>query len=222
MYLFVIVLTVFTLFRHCHFSLKDIKSGKNAFARNHADPSAPFPDLKHVSDVARNFLAGIVAGIPDIVPMILPNINSYKRLVEGFWAPTTLSWGLENRLATVRLIAPPTCPPEATRIEFRLPGADAHPHLVIAAVLALGFRGIINKTEFPIPPLSTQNENVTPIKLANNLQDAVIRFMAPDSIAREVLGDEFVDHYGNTRLFELQQWNQAVTSWELNRYMELS
>lgn len=101
---------------HIHISLADKETGRNFFARETDDIDAQYPDLKNFSDLGRYFLAGVLNGLPDIMPLLAPTINSYKRLVENYWAPVDVSWGLEHRLASVRLIAPPTCAPKSTRV----------------------------------------------------------------------------------------------------------
>ncbi|KAF3069089.1 Type-1 glutamine synthetase 2 [Daldinia childiae] len=208
---------------HTHVSVVD-KDGKNLFFREEKDENPKYPDIAHLSDLGRHFLAGILDGLPDIMPMLAPTINSYKRLVENFWAPVTVSWGLEHRAASVRLIAPPTSKPGATRFEVRVPGADANPYFVMSAILALGWRGVEKKLEIPIPPLG-KGQDVGDLsdqgtRLARNLREATDRFMSQNSIAREVFGDDFVDHFGGTRENEIRLWDEAVTDWELKRYIE--
>lgn len=202
---------------HVHVSLVDPKTQKNLFAREQPDDNAPYPDLKHLSDLGRHFLAGLLDGLPDVMPIVAPTINSYKRLVENFWAPVTVSWGLEHRAAAIRLIAPPTAPPKGTRFEIRVAGADANAYLVYAAILALGFRGIEKKMEIPIPPLG-KGQDVggaadKGARLAKSLREATERMAQKESVAREVFGDEFVDHFAGTREHEIRLWDEAVTDW---------
>jgi len=201
---------------HMHISLVD-KDGKNLFARDTPDSNAPYPDIAHLSDLGRHFLAGLLDGLPDVMPILAPTVNSYKRLVENFWAPVTVSWGLEHRAASIRLLAPPTSKPGATRFEVRVPGADTNAHFVLATILALGWRGIEKKLEIPVPPLG-KGEEVggkadTGERLARNLREATERFMRKDSVAREVFGDDFVEHFGGTRMHEVRVWEEAVTDW---------
>ncbi|CEL01760.1 Putative Glutamine synthetase [Aspergillus calidoustus] len=208
---------------HMHISLVN-SDGTNAFYRSEPDPNPPYPDVAHLSDLGRYFLAGILTGLPDIMPMFAPTVNSYKRLVENFWAPVTVSWGLEHRAASIRLITPPTASAKATRLEVRVPGADSNPHFVLAAIIALGWRGVEKKLEIPVPPLSKGEDmggsGDEGVRLAKNLGAAVATFTRKDSVAREVFGDAFVDHFGGTREHELRLWEEAVTDWEVRRYIE--
>jgi glutamine synthetase len=201
---------------HMHISLVN-SDGTNAFYRSEPDPNPPYPDVAQLSDLGRYFLAGILTGLPDIMPMFAPTVNSYKRLVENFWAPVTVSWGLEHRAASIRLITPPTASAKATRLEVRVPGADSNPHFVLAAIIALGWRGVEKKLEIPVPPLSKGEDmggsGDEGVRLAKNLGAAVAAFTRKDSVAREVFGDAFVDHFGGTREHELRLWEEAVTDW---------
>lgn len=201
---------------HMHISLVD-REGRNLFARPNKDTDAEYADIANLSDLGRHFLAGLLDGLPDIMPLLAPNVNSYKRLVENFWAPVTVSWGLEHRAASIRLIAPPTSKARATRFEVRVPGADTNPYYVLAAILALGWRGVEKKLEIKQPPLGKGKDvggaSDPGVRLARSLKDATDRFMRPESVAREVFGDEFVEHYGGTREHEIRLWDEAVTDW---------
>jgi glutamine synthetase len=202
---------------HMHISLCDLKTGKNLFVREEEDSDPPMEGLEHLSDLGRHFLAGLLEGLPDVMPIVAPTINSYKRLVENFWAPVTVSWGLEHRAASLRLITPPTCPPKGTRIEVRVCGADTNPYLVLATILALGYRGVEKKLDIPVKPLG-KGQNVGDAldkgeRLAKSLKDATARFAAKDSIAREALGDDFVDHFAGSREHEIRLWDEAITDW---------
>ena len=200
-----------------HVSLIDAKTKENLLVRTTEDPDPPYRDVARLSDLGRHFLAGVLDGLPDLMPLVAPTVNSYKRLVENFFAPVTVSWGLEHRAASVRLIAPPTAPAKATRLEVRVPGADTNPHLVMAAILALGWRGVERKMDIPIPPLGVGQEMGGDAdagqRLARSLKEATERFMRKDSVARDVFGDDFVDHYGGTRKQEVRLWDEAVTDW---------
>ncbi|KAJ0303596.1 hypothetical protein Brms1b_011620 [Colletotrichum noveboracense] len=186
----------------------------NIFARSGPpDQTAAWPDIAQLSDVGRYFLAGILVALPDIMPLLAPSINSYKRLVENYWAPVVVSWGLEDRLASVRRIAPPVCKPAATRFEVRIPGADLHPHYALTAIVAAGWRGVMKKLDIPIPPAKIQRKDTKPELLPDSLLEATHRFKSPDSLAREILGDDFVDFFAATREHELRVWREAVTDW---------
>ncbi len=203
---------------HMHVSIVDT-NGKNLFYRGSEDPDPPYPDLANLSDMGRNFLAGLLDGLPDVMPLVAPTVNSYKRLVENFWAPVTVSWGLEHRAASIRLIAPPTASPKATRFEVRVAGADANPFYVLSTILALGWRGVENKMVIKVPPLG-KGEDVggapdKGVRLAKSLKEANAQFTRKESVAREVFGNEFVDHFGGTREHEVRLWDEAVTDWSV-------
>ncbi|KAJ5386410.1 glutamine synthetase/guanido kinase [Penicillium cosmopolitanum] len=206
---------------HIHISLTDLK-GRNLFSRDAADPNSPWSDLANVSDLGRHFLAGLLNALPDLMPLLAPTINSYKRLVENYWAPVHLSWGLEDRRASVRLIAPPVCKPSATRFEIRVPGADIHPHYALTALISAGWKGVERNSELTIPPLSAHDPgNSTLQYLPNSLEKAVENFKSPNSVARDILGSEFVDLFTLSREHELRLYREAVTDWEFKRYIEI-
>lgn len=204
---------------HIHISLMD-GSNKNLLYRETPDENTPIEALKHMSELGRHFLAGILKALPSILPLLAPTINSYKRLVENMWAPVTVSWGLEHRAASVRVIMPPTCAPEATRFEVRVPSADSNGALVLAAILAAGWHGVNEKLEVEVKPLDGGAADPGE-RLARNLREATDAFSAKSSVARKLFGDEFVDHYASSRYHECRLWDEAVTDWEVKRYLEI-
>ncbi|KAI5476083.1 glutamine synthetase [Pseudohyphozyma bogoriensis] len=215
---------------HVHFSLRD-SSGKNIFAVEESElkdgrVGASYEDTKRISVVAEHFLAGVLLGLPEIMPCLVPTVNGYKRLVESYWAPVNVSYAYENRVASVRIISPPLAAPSATRLEVRVPGADMNPYFTFSAVLACGLYGIKNKLPLSQPPLNTASTNgqLPPdlVRLPKTLGAAADKMGAKDSLARKVLGDKFVDHYVATREHEWNLSCQAVTDWEKQRYFELA
>jgi len=114
---------------HVHISLRD-KTGANVFAVSEAELAAGgrvgahSKDTRLISQVAEHFLAGVLKGLPDIMPCLVPTVNGYKRLVESYWAPVNVSYAYENRCSSVRIISPPLAELAATRLEIRVPGAD--------------------------------------------------------------------------------------------------
>ncbi|RCH97283.1 hypothetical protein CU098_009871 [Rhizopus stolonifer] len=198
---------------HIHISVKN-KQGENIFSVG--EPS-------HIPNMTKSmvwFLAGLLRGLPSILPMLAPTINSYKRLVENFWAPTTVSWGMGTRHCAVRVLVPPYASPESAQMELRVPGADINPQLALAAVIRCGMWGIKTQQELPYGPTQTAKDAAERPRLAYTLQEATAIMDEKDSIARKVLGDEFVDHYVISRKHEWNVWQNAVTDFELKRYME--
>lgn len=177
------------------------------------------PDDPHrMSQVQKSFIAGLLRALPEVTPMFAPNVNSYKRLVDGYWAPTKPTWGIDNRTVAVRVIPGSA---KSTRIELRVPGSDSNPYLAVAAALAAGLRGIRDERELSIPPTvgSAYTHSEVP-RLPTNLQIATDR-MAESSFARELLGAAFVDHFVMTRRWEWKKYEEAVTNWEIARYFEI-
>ena len=193
---------------HIHQSLLDTE-GNNLFASEDAD----------LSDLAKSYAAGVLSLMPAMTALYCPNINSYKRAVPGVWSPINVSWGIENRTTALRAIPGNTS--AATRLECRLPGADANPYLVMAAALASGLYGIEQKLDAPDPVAGNayEAEDLTP--LPPNLGDAAAQF-GSNSAVRSILGDTFVDHYVMSREYEVRRYEKAVTDWELSRYFEVT
>jgi len=195
---------------HIHQSLYDRDGKRNLFWPS--DPQKPMNDL------LESYLAGQLLCLPEILPMYAPTINSYKRLRLGAWAPSGITWGRDNRTAAVRLISNDE---HSTRLEMRVPGADCNPYLAMAACLASGLYGIKNRLKLEIPESGgNAYEQANAVKLPVSLEDAASN-MRRSAVARELFGENFVDHFVSTREWECREFARTVTSWELKRYFEI-
>jgi len=175
-------------------------------------------DADNMSELLKHYIAGQLYCMPYILPMYAPNINSYKRLVEGAWAPTTLTWAVDNRTTALRVLHPSY---KYTRLETRVPGSDSNPYLAMTAALASGLYGIKNKLPLEVPAtVGNGYQDKTNGVFPSNLYEASIA-MQNSSLAKELFGDEFVDHFTQTRLWEWRQFGKHVTDWELKRYFEI-
>lgn len=175
-------------------------------------------DENKMSELHKQYLAGQLYCLPHLLPMYAPTINSYKRLVEGAWAPTTITWGVDNRTTALRVINTSV---GYTRLETRIPGSDTNPYLAIAAALASGLYGIKNKLKLDIAPtVGNGYEDKRNGSLHTNLFDAATA-MQNSSIAKELFGAGFVEHFTQTRLWEHRQYAKSVSDWELKRYFEV-
>ncbi len=193
---------------HIHQSLSDGKN--NLFF----DAKAP----RKMSPLFESYLAGQVACLMEFAPLIWPTINSYKRLVDGFWAPVKPTWGMDNRTASFRVIAGS---PKATRLETRCPGADVNPYLAMAAVIAAGLHGVEKGLKLTMPPITGTNQGAENVPRAPRTLIETNRIFEKSTIARDWLGDGFVDHFARTRDWEWRQWLDAVTDYEMKRYFEI-
>ncbi|MBS0321770.1 MAG: glutamine synthetase [Proteobacteria bacterium] len=193
---------------HCHQSLSD--GTRNVFhdAKGRAGMSKLF----------ESYLAGQLAFLLQLGPMLWPTVNSYKRLVDGFWAPVKPTWGVDNRTASFRVIPGSA---KATRLETRCPGADVNPYLAIAACVAAGLAGIEKNLKLESAPIEGTNRGAEDVPRAPRTLIETTRVFRDSAFARDWFGDEFVDHYAATREWEWRQWLDAVTDWELKRYFEI-
>jgi glutamine synthetase len=171
-----------------------------------------------MSRLFESYLAGQLAGLMELGPMMWPTVNSYKRLVDGFWAPVKPTWGIDNRTASFRVIPGS---PKSTRLETRCPGADMNPYLAIAAVLAAGLDGIEKGLTLGTPPVTGTNQGGEDVPRAPRTLIETTRIFRGSRLARDWFGDAFVDHFAATREWEWRQWLDAVTDWELKRYFEI-
>ncbi|HVX78969.1 MAG TPA: glutamine synthetase [Bradyrhizobium sp.] len=172
-----------------------------------------------MSDTMRWFVGGQQALMPELLAMVASTVNSYSRLVPGFWAPTDATWGIENRTCALRVIPGS---PSSQRVEYRIAAADINPYLAIAAALGSGLWGIENRIEpdAPIAGNAYECRHAPERALPSSLSDAADRLLA-SSAARELFGDVFVDHYAMTRQWEEREFRKAITDWELARYFEI-
>ncbi len=169
-----------------------------------------------MSSAMRSYLSGALRAMPELFALYAPNINSYKRYVSGSWAPTSATWGVDNRTSSLRVIAGG---PSAIRIETRVPGADVNAYLGFAACLAGGLWGIEQGLEPPSPVQSDAYAATDQPELPRTLEQAIALFEV-SAVARDWFGDAFVDHYVKMRRWEIEKHRRAVTAWERARYFE--
>ena len=195
---------------HIHISLTD-QQDKPVFY----DPA----NAETMSDVMRHFLAGQQTFMPELLAMIAPTINSYTRLVPGFWAPTHATWGVENRTCALRVIPGSEA---SQRVEYRVGAADANPYIILAAALASGLAGIEQALE-PAPKIEGNAYDqpvAAALQLPENLWQAAQR-LKTSRLARDYFGDQFVDHFAASREWEEREFRKHITDWELDRYFEI-
>ena len=172
-----------------------------------------------ISDTMRHFLAGQQQFMPELLAMIAPTVNSFRRLVPGFWAPTDASLGIDNRTCALRVVPGSA---KSQRSEYRIAAADANPYLALAAALASGLEGVRRQLE-PTPYVQgSAYEQKFPKRLAlpQTLFEAAGR-LRKSKMARDWFGDAFVDHYAASREWEEREFRKAVTDWEMDRYFEI-
>jgi glutamine synthetase len=189
---------------HVHLSLRAL------------DGSAVFAgDREHgFSGVFESFLAGLVAHARELTLLLAPNVNSYKRFVEGSFAPTALVWGPDNRTCAFRVVGHG----DSLRVECRIPGGDVNPYLALAALLAAGQRGVDDQLVLGEPVTGNGYSAPAP-RVPTTLAEAVGLFES-SAVAREAFGDEVVEHYSHAARVELAAFEGAVTDWERYRGFE--
>jgi glutamine synthetase len=195
---------------HLHLSLQD-RGGKSVFH----DADKP----QAMSDEMRWFLGGQQALMPELLAMVAPTVNSYTRLIPGFWAPTDATWGIENRTCALRAIPGS---PKSQRIEYRIAAADINPYVALAAAIGSGLWGIEHRIE-PDAAITGNSYALTHAparQLPRTLWDAAQRLKASEA-ARALFGAGFVEHYAATREWEEREFRKAITDWELARYFEI-
>jgi glutamine synthetase len=185
---------------HIHLSLADAGTGDSVFA---ADRST-----------FDRFVAGQLACMRELTLMFAPQVNSYKRFVDGSFAPTAVAWGEDNRTCSLRVVGHGT----GLRVENRLPGADVNPYLALAAMIAAGLHGIDEDLELEPAFVGNAYESDKP-RVPHTLYAARDLF-ASSALARDAFGEEVVEHYLNRAAVELTAFEAAVTDWERFRGFE--
>jgi glutamine synthetase len=179
----------------------------NAFAA--AEASDPLP---------RTFssaIAGVLEHLPAASLLLNPTVNSYKRLVPGWFAPINATWGFENRSCAVRAIRSERH--DLWRFECRRPGADANPYLALAAIAASAADGMRREAKPPEPIEGDAYARPDLPELPGSLESA-LRAFESDAVLRQALGERFSEYYATSRAWELKAWRETVTDWERERY----
>ncbi|GAB3267425.1 glutamine synthetase family protein [Arthrobacter pigmenti] len=189
---------------HIHMSLRGLDGGLAFWDEEKGQRSALYD----------HFIAGVLATMREFTLFYAPNINSYKRFAKGSFAPTAVAWGVDNRSCSVRLVGQG----QSARMENRLPGADANPYLALSAMLAGGLYGIEHELE--LPPIMEGNAYDSDAEHVPHTMAEARELFANSAIAREVFGQEVVDHYTHYADVELEQFNAAITDWEVRRGFE--
>jgi glutamine synthetase len=166
------------------------------------------------SKLMEHWLAGLIATTRELSLFFAPNINSYKRYVEGSFAPTAIAWGLDNRTCALRVVGHGA----GLRVENRVPGGDVNQYLAVAALIAGGLYGIENELE--LEPIFEGNAYGSDApRVPTTLRDAAELFSA-SAVARAAFGDAVVDHYLNNARVEQRAYDAAITDWERVRGFE--
>jgi glutamine synthetase len=193
---------------HLHQSLWSRETGEPLLAEDD-------PHLK-LSKTGRHYLGGLLSTLVDFSAIYWPTVNSYKRPMPYSWAATTESWGYDNRSVAVRVVGEHK---PALRLENRMPGADVNPYLAIAASLAGGLHGIENRIDPPEPVLGDAYADPKLRSLPRTFSEA-LDALESSTTARTCFGDDFVDHYVAMKRWEVAQYDQEVSGWEVRHYVE--
>lgn len=190
---------------HVHQSLW--KDGANVFH----DPDADMG----MSDTMRAYMAGLIAHAPDYTVFLAPYVNSYKRFVVGTFAPTKTAWSVDNRTAGFRLVGANT---KGIRVECRIPGSDINPYLACAAQIAAGIAGIEQGMKLD-PPVGGDIYAAEVPEIPRNLRDAA-ETLRDSAMLRAAMGDDVVEHYVRCAEVEQEDFERAVTDYEIARGFE--
>ncbi len=205
---------------HTHQSLWSIDDERNAFA----DPENKYG----LSDVARSYMAGILTHARGMIAVLAPLVNSYKRLVPGYEAPTYLTWGRTNRSALIRVpMVSPGKSIEGTRIEVRCPDPSSNTYLAFAAMIAAGLDGVekglqladpVEESLFEMDATTIASKGIK--ELPGTLGEALDE-LERDEVIRDALGDHVLTHFLEAKRAEWDEYRTQVSEWEVDRYLEL-
>ena len=204
---------------HTHMSLEDIRTGKNLFA----EPS----DEYGLSDLAKRFCAGVLHHARGMSAILAPLVNSYKRLVPGYEAPVYVSWARVNRSALIRVPKISRGKPQSARIELRCPDPSCNPYLAFAVMLRAGLDGVKRNLPVPAPVeenlyefdaamLARHNVQMLPSSLREALDE-----LERDDLVRETLGPHVYERFVEAKRQEWEEYRMRVSSWEIERYLEI-
>src|SRR5579862_7348164 len=198
------------------------QSGHLHVSMTRQDGSPVFYDERKphtMSEEMRWFVGGQQALMPELLAMVASTVNSYSRLVPGYWAPTSATWGVENRTCALRVIQGG---PKSQRVEYRIAAADINPYLALAAAIGSGLWGIEQRIEPDEPITGNAYDRKLPAsrQLPRTLAEAAGRLRGSKA-AHELFGTPFVEHYAASREWEEREFRRAVTDWELARYFEI-
>ncbi|MEY8830902.1 glutamine synthetase family protein [Sedimentitalea sp. XS_ASV28] len=191
---------------HVHQSLW--RDGDNAFCDPQGDHG--------MSDLMRHYMAGLIRYAPDMTVFMAPYINSYKRFTKGTFAPTKTVWSVDNRTAGFRLCGAQT---KGVRVECRIPGSDMNPYLAQAAMLAAGLAGIEEKLDLQAPTTGDVYEDEQANEIPRNLPSA-LETLRGSAMLRSAMGDEVIDHYCRAAEWEIEDFDKAITDYEIARGFE--
>lgn len=201
---------------HCHQSLWTL-DGQNAFYES--------SDEMLLSDIAKQFIAGQLKYAKEIICILAPTVNSYKRLVPGYEAPVYISWAQLNRSALIRIPRIPKDRSSSIRAELRCPDPMCNPYLAMAVMLEAGLEGIRQKLEAPAPRqenlFDLQSEELISLKvdhLPTSLWEA-IENMKKSELVKKVFNQPLFNSYIRAKLREWDEYRLQVTDWEKNQYL---
>ncbi|MBM2293697.1 glutamine synthetase [Sulfitobacter pseudonitzschiae] len=169
-----------------------------------------------MSELMKNYMAGLIAYAPDYTFFLAPYVNSYKRFAKGTFAPTKTVWSVDNRTAGFRLCGADT---KGVRVECRIGGSDLNPYLAQAAMLAAGIKGIEDKMELSSPTTGDVYEDAKAADIPQTLR-AATETLRKSAFLREAFGDDVIDHYTRCAEWEQEEFDRVVTDWEIARGFE--